>query len=147
MSELSADELDKRPFKGKGAAEWFSKAKRDYLKITAEMVYLCEESKRLIGSSWYVYLHYRQQTSQQFLMWRSYSMTDKGHVHLKWDKVEPHLDSVSAARAKWYREANDRMRLLNAQEQAARNAFKLAQALLGEVPAVGSTNKVRVTGT
>ena len=80
-----------------------------------------------------MYLHHRKQTDQQFLMWRSYGAEIKQHVHLTWDKVEPHLGSVTVERAQWYREANDWMRLLNAKEKAVRNAIKLAQALLDGV--------------
>jgi hypothetical protein len=63
-------------------------------------------------------------------MWRSYGAEIKQHVHLTWDKVEPHLGNFAAERAQWYRDVDERMRLLNAQEKAMRNTVKLAQALL-----------------
>ena len=70
MSGLSSIQMDKRPFKGKGADEWLARLQRDYRKIVFEMRELSEHSKSAAGNAWYVYLHHRRSTGQRFLMWK-----------------------------------------------------------------------------
>lgn len=130
MNDLSTPVTDKRPFKGKGAEAWLSKVTREHEKIVNEMRVLSFESRQLNGSNWYLYLHHRKLTGRWFLMWRSVGVNDKKHVHLTWDKVEPHLRGMTEERAAWYREANELINLLNAQEKVTRGAMRMAEGLM-----------------
>ena len=129
MSRLSAVELDKRPFKGKGVDEWLARSEREYRKVVLEMESLSKMSRKQSSSAWYVYLHHRKVTGQQFLMWRSFGVK---HIHLTWDRIEPAVRRMKQDQCGWYEEMNDQVRLLNAKEVATRKAMKLAQELMEE---------------
>ncbi|KAB2319007.1 hypothetical protein F8A86_11680 [Betaproteobacteria bacterium SCN1] len=127
MSRLSTNAFDKRPFKGKGAVEWLSRSRKALERVLFDMEILAEESRRVSGSPWYLYLHYRRDTGQRFLMWRSYGLN---HVHLRWEQMQGVLQRMTPDQRNWYVETNEKARLLNAKEKAARTALNLANGLL-----------------
>lgn len=127
MNRLSTDALDKRPFKGKGAVEWQSKNQKALERVLYDMEILAEASRRVSGSPWYLYLHYRRATGQHFLMWRGYG---RKHVHLRWEQMQGVLQRMTREQYAWYADANEKARLLNAKEKAARTALNLANGLL-----------------
>lgn len=128
MSVLSTSAMDKRPFKGKGVSAWLTRNQRVLEKVIFDMEILADESRRVSGSPWYLYLHHRKDTGQKFLMWRSYGVHQ--HVHLRWEKLQGQLQRMSAEQREWYAEMNDQARLLNAMEKATRTAINLANGLL-----------------
>lgn len=91
MSGLSTSAMDKRAFKGKGGSEgmsqwvleWQSRNARALDRVIRDMEAVAQESKKMPGNQWYLYLHYRKDTGQYFLMWRSYGA--RKHVHVSWD--------------------------------------------------------------
>jgi len=129
MNGLSSTQMDKRPFKGKGADEWLARLNRDYRKIVSGMEALSEQSRGEAGNAWYVYLHHRRSTDQRFLMWRSFGVK---HIHLAWVRIQPMLDRMSTAQREWYVEMNVRVKLLNAKEVATRKAMRMALDLVDE---------------
>lgn len=127
MSPVSTPTPDKRPFKGKGAIEWLERSEREYKKIVAEMEALADESKSLPGKHWYVFLHYRKAIGQRFLMWRAYGGSGS---HLTWEAIEPVVLLMKQEPREWYEAFDERIRLLNAKESAARGAVRVARSLL-----------------
>jgi hypothetical protein len=127
MRALSANEFDKRPFKGKGVDEWLARLNREYVKIVSEMEILSEQSRRAPGNNWYVYLHHRRPTDQRFLMWRSFGVK---HVHLTWDRIQPMLSRMEEPERQRYAEMNDLVKLLNAKEVVTRKALRMARELV-----------------
>lgn len=130
MSALSTRAGDKRPFKGKGAGGWLALSQKALDRVLNDMEILAEETRRVSGSPWYLYRHYRRDTGQHFLMWRSYGA--KQHIHLRWEQMQSVLKRMNKEQREWYREANDAAKLLNAREKAARTAVNLADGLLKE---------------
>lgn len=130
MSMLSTVPHDKKPFKGKGGAEWLEKAEREYERIVRDMEELVERSRHVAGSPWYAYMHFRSGTKQRFLMWRSYGVK---HVHLRWANMQGLLERMTESQRSGYESMNDEMRLLNAKEKAARYALNLAKGLMDGV--------------
>ena len=126
MSGLSSIQMDKRPFKGKGADEWLARLHRDYRKVVFEMEELSEHSKGAAGNAWYVYLHHRKSTGQRFLMWRSFGVK---HFHLTWDSIQPTLGRMTRSQQDWFEEVNAAVRFLNAKEAVTRKAIRMAQEL------------------
>jgi len=131
MSMLSTVANDKRPFKGKGA-EWLEKVEREYERIVYDMEELAEQSRRGAGSPWYVYMHFRRETAQHFLMWRSFGVK---HVHLRWESMQSLLERMTESQRTGYESMNEALRLLNAKEKAARTALNLAKGLMNGISA------------
>lgn len=136
MSGLSTSAMDKRPFKGKGGSvgmsqwvlEWQSRNARALDRVVRDMEAVAQESKSMPGSQWYLYLHYRKDTGQYFLMWRSYGA--RKHVHVSWDRMQGMLERMDESVRRHYAEVNLMAQLLNAKEKAARTALNLANGLL-----------------
>lgn len=110
--------------------EWQHRNARALERVVRDMEAVAQESKRMPGSQWYLYLHSRKDTGQRFLMWRSYGA--RKHVHVSWDRMKAMLERMDASAREHYEEVNLMAQLLNAKEKAARTALNLANALLEE---------------
>lgn len=113
------------------AAEWLRKSSRDYERVLQEMNLVSEQSRRMNGNAWYLFLHYRKATGQRFLQWRSFGTP---HVHMTWDRITPVVQTLGEAQRKWFEDANERAEVLNAREQVARRAVQMAQGIVAAVP-------------
>lgn len=109
------------------AAEWYRKQRREYARIVQEMELASEQSRRVVGSNWYLYLHHRASTGQRWLQWRSFGQK---HVHLTWDRIRDGVVLLPQVQRDWFINANERMEVLNAREGVARRALTLAERIL-----------------
>jgi len=108
--------------------EWQSRNARALDRVVRDMEAVAQESKKMPGNQWYLYLPYRKDTGQYFLMWRSYGA--RKHVHVSWDRMQGMLERMDESVRTHYAEVNLMAQLLNAKEKAARTALNLANGLL-----------------
>jgi hypothetical protein len=110
MSGLSSIQMDKRPFKGKGADEWLARLHRDYLKVVFEMEELSEHSEEAAGNAGCGSAS-PEIDQQRFLMaqlWREACPPD-------WTASST-LGEWTRSQQDWFEEVNAAVRLLNAKE-------------------------------
>lgn len=112
------------------ASEWLGKQRREYSRVVQDMELMAEQSRRVTGASWYLYLHHRKSTGQKWLQWRSFGLK---HVHMTWDRIQPTVETLPKIQRDWFINANERMEVLNAREVVARKAIAMAEAILAEV--------------
>lgn len=130
MQQQTCQTMDsyKGPLKGKAHAvrQWVTTAEQRLAAVHEDMESLRQQTKDLVSgeSPWSLDIYSITKRGAKSLRWRMV-----GGAHSRWDRIVPLLSHLPPASAQWYREANIRAAVLNAQEQAARYEIKTAKRL------------------
>lgn len=125
MEQESCQTLEclKGPLKDKAKAvkQWHRLTQDRLNQIHHEMEVLRQETKRQVSNdaNWYLDSYKITWRKSQSLRWRMV-----GGAHALWQDVESKLKHLPPSLAQWYREVNEKAKLLNALEQVARYELK-----------------------
>lgn len=116
--------IDRKAFKGRGAARELMKARQAVDKVHEDMRNLAEATKSIKGRTFYLALHARAATGQLSLRWRKAGATDTSHI--PWDTLEEYFSKLPDELVHWYQTVNQVAISLNAQEKLNRSVLKYA---------------------